>query len=208
MKGLLILPTALLLGACGVDEPPMPDPSAEPTGDPPATVSMAAPNEFWTNLQVHCGEAFRGQATEVSAVETDFSGEMTVHFRECSADEMRIPVHVGEDRSRTWILTRTPDGLRLKHDHRHEDGTEHDDTQYGGDTQEAGTANEQAFHADEYTAGIIPEAATNIWTIQIHPGQTLSYQLVRVGTDRRVRFEFDLSQPVEAPPAPWGYEGT
>ena len=47
-----------------------------------------------------------------------------MHVRECSEDAIRIPFHVGEDRSRTWVVTRTANGLRLKHDHRHEDGSE------------------------------------------------------------------------------------
>ena len=58
-----------------------------------------------------------------------------MHVRQCSDREIRIPFHVGENRSRTWVVTRTPQGLRLKHDHRHEDGTEDRVTQYGGDTR-------------------------------------------------------------------------
>lgn len=33
------------------------------------------------------------------------------------------------------------------------------------------------------------------------------YQLTRTGSDRRFRVEFDLTRPVPAPPAPWGFEG-
>ena len=49
---------------------------------------------------------------------------LVMHVRDCSADEVRIPFWVGEDHSRTWVVTRTETGLRLKHDHRHEDGSE------------------------------------------------------------------------------------
>ena len=128
-----------------------------------------------------------------------------MHVRQCSATEMRIPFHADSNRSRTWVLTRTTDGLRLKHDHRHEDGSEDRITQYGGDTRGPGTAERQEFHADAHTAAIIPAAATNVWTIEIVPGERFAYGLRREGTDRRFRVEFDLKAPVAQPPAPWGY---
>jgi hypothetical protein len=67
-----------------------------------------------------------------------------MHVRRCEEDEIQIPLHVGENRSRTWIITRTDTGLRLKHDHRHPDGSEEEQTQYGGDTEDSGTATEQS----------------------------------------------------------------
>ena len=30
-----------------------------------------------------------------------------MHVRDCSERELRIPFHVGDDRSRTWVVTRT-----------------------------------------------------------------------------------------------------
>jgi hypothetical protein len=127
-----------------------------------------------------------------------------MHVRECSGDTIRIPFHVGENRSRTWVLTRTEAGLRLKHDHRHEDGSEDSVTQYGGDTRDAGTAGRQEFHADSLTAALIPAARTNVWTIELVPGERFVYALRREGTERRFRAEFDLSQPAATPPPPWG----
>jgi hypothetical protein len=127
-----------------------------------------------------------------------------MHVRSCSDDEIRIPFHVGEDRSRTWVITRTAGGLRLKHDHRHADGSEDAVTQYGGDTDGAGSATLQEFPADAFTATLIPAAATNIWTVEMVPGERYSYRLRRVGTDRRFRIDFDLSTPISPPPPPWG----
>ena len=129
-----------------------------------------------------------------------------MHVRECSDAEIRIPFHVGDDRSRTWVITRTPDGLRLKHDHRLADGSEDEVTQYGGDTRDTGTVEWQEFAADSHTAQLIPAAVTNVWTVEVVPGQLFAYALRREGTDRRFRVEFDLTQPVPAPPAPWGFE--
>jgi hypothetical protein len=161
---------------------------------------------FWARLAALCGQAFEGQVVESEPPDTLFAGRrMVMHVRQCPDSAILIPFHVGENRSRTWVLTRTATGLRLKHDHRHEDGTEDEITQYGGDTQDAGTPEAQEFHADSLTAGLIPAARTNIWTVSVEPGRSFSYALRREGTERRFRVEFDLTRPVEAPPAPWGH---
>ena len=102
------------------------------------------------------------------------------------------------------MLTRTPTGFRLKHDHRHADGTEDSVTQYGGDTRDSGSFGRQEFHADAHTAALIPAARTNVWTLEIVPGLRFVYALRRVGTDRRFRVEFDLVKHLASPPPPWG----
>ncbi len=129
---------------------------------------------------------------------------VVMHVRQCSPSEIRVPLHVGDDRSRTWVFTPTSTGLRLKHDHRHSDGSEDAVTQYGGDTRDAGSATRQEFWADSLTATLIPAARTNVWTVEIDPGATFFYGLRREGTDRRFRVEFNLTKPVDAPPPPWG----
>jgi len=203
---------AALLGGCEVGDPPDPPPLVPVEGVPeeaeatPDQVPEAAPFDlpaeqeaFWTSLEALCGMAFEGTDAEVRRV---------MHVRQCFLGEIRIPLHVDEDRSRTWIVTRQPHGLRLKHDHRHPDGTDEEITQYGGDTREAGSATTQEFHADVFTAELVPGAGNNIWTMEIHPGELFAYQLVRTGEDWVVRWEFDLTAPVDPPPAPWGYEDT
>lgn len=172
---------------------------------PPAGGLAPEQEAFWSELRSLCGQAFPGTAVEVPAGDTAFSGKrLVMHVRSCSDDETRIPFHVGEDRSRTWVITRTAGGLRLKHDHRHADGSEDAVTQYGGDTDGAGSATLQEFPADAFTATLIPAAATNIWTVEMVPGERYSYRLRRVGTDRRFRIDFDLSTPISPPPPPWG----
>lgn len=172
-----------------------------------SALASAEQQQFWNALTELCGNAYSGTATEAPAGDTTFNEPLVMHVRNCSDTEIRIPLHVGDDRSRTWVITRTDSGLRLKHDHRHEDGTEDEQTQYGGDTEDPGTAERQEFPADDYTAELIPEAATNVWTIEVVPDRMFAYALRREGTDRRFRIEFDLTQPVEPPPAPWGAEG-
>jgi predicted amidohydrolase YtcJ len=174
----------------------------------PATVanSPQAPAQaaFWRTLRGLCGRAFTGTVVEAPAGDTTFAGKpLVMHVRQCDGDTVRIPFHVGENRSRTWVLTRTASGLRLKHDHRHEDGSEDPVTQYGGDTRGAGTATRQEFPADAHTASLIPAAATNVWTVEVVPGERFTYALRREGTDRRFRIDFDLRRPVTPPPPPW-----
>jgi len=180
-----------------------------------------APQEtFWASLADLCGDAYRGTLTEgsESARESFGSQEMIMHVRHCTDDQIDVPFHVGENRSRTWVFTRLEGGgLRLKHDHRHEDGTADAITMYGGDTVESGTATTQEFPADQYSidmfAGHIAEnpgldgAEFNLWTVEVRPGEIFAYQLTRThDPDTRFRVEFDLTTPAEAPPAAWGHE--
>jgi hypothetical protein len=180
----------------------------QPSAAPAADVSMAPEQQqFWASLEELCGNAYEGRLVEAPAGDTVFAGQrLVMHARECDGDVIRIPFHVGDNRSRTWVFTRLDDGIRLKHDHRHEDGSEDDVTMYGGDTATPGTAHSQEFPADAHTAELIPAAATNFWTVEVVPGEVFVYALRREGTDRRIRVEFDLTNPVPPPPAPWGSE--
>lgn len=185
---------ALLVG-CSAAESDAPEASNPEETDPQLV--------FWDNLQALCGQAFAGELVESVPPDPSFEGQaMVMHVRECDMAEIRIPFFVGEDRSRTWVITPTSTGLRLKHDHRHEDGSEDEITQYGGDTSGRGTATLQDFHADDFTAELVPTAATNIWSVELVPGELFAYALRREG--RRFRVEFDLTTPVDPPPAPWG----
>lgn len=157
--------------------------------------------QFWKNLTALCGKAFEGKGIEAPAGNTTYVDKrLVMHVRRCEPDVVSVPFHVGENRSRTWVISRTDRGLRLKHDHRHEDGTEDAVTQYGGDTVAAGTAVRQDFPTDN------PAGSPTIWYLELVPGKTFAYGLRREGTDRRFRMEFDLSRPVPPPPAPWGHK--
>lgn len=170
-----------------------------------ALQAQSAPDDFLATLRGHCDKAYEGRIVNPQPADTAFASQrLVMHVRGCG-DTLRVPFHVGADRSRTWVLTRTASGLRLKHDHRHEDGSEDRVTQYGGDSRAGGTAMRMEFPADSFTAALLPAARTNVWTIELTPTQFV-YQLRREGSDRRFRVEFDLTRPVPAPPAPWGFE--
>jgi hypothetical protein len=153
------------------------------------------------------------------AADADMRGRpMVMHVRECSDTRIAVPFHVGNadgswDRSRTWLVTRTETGLRLKHDHRHEDGTADAVTFYGGDTAAQGTAQAQEFPVDAesvamFRANNLTASVTNVWRVEVDPAGAadgrFAYQLQRPG--RLFRVEFDLTRPVTPPPAPWGHE--
>jgi hypothetical protein len=170
-----------------------------------AAQRSAEQDRFWESLLGLCGKAYEGKLIEAPPGDTAFTGKrLVMHVRACGDGLVRVPFHVGEDRSRTWIISRTAAGLRLKHDHRHEDGTEDTITQYGGDTATAGAVVRQEFPADAFTATKYPPTKANVWTVEVHAGKMFVYALRREGTDRRFRVEFDLTKPVSAPPAPWG----
>jgi hypothetical protein len=177
-------------------------------GPLPHAAETLAPEQqhFWTRLQQLCGQAFAGQAVEAPATDTTFAAGrgLVMHVRECGDREVRIPLHVGEDRSRTWVVTRTAAGLRLKHDHRHRDGSPDTNTDYGGDTASPGTAERQEFPADAFSVAAVPARASQAWYLEIRPGARFAYGLHREATGMRYRMEFDLTRPVPPPPPPWG----
>lgn len=176
--------------------------------------STAAPSspqdQFFSNLRALCGQSFAGRVVTTDAADTNFASQpLVMQVRECSDTEIRVPFHVGENRSRTWVITRTGAGLRLKHDHRHEDGSEDTLTQYGGDTASEGTASRQEFPADDFSKTLfvqnnIPQSTANVWAVEIDPGRMFAYELRR--PNRHFRVEFDLTAPIAAPPPPWGAE--
>ena len=154
------------------------------------------------------GKSFRGELTiGTEPSDKDFmSGEAIMYVWKVTENEIRIPFHIGENRSRTWVITKTENGLRLKHDHRKPGGKDDEVTQYGGDTFLKGTPIRQEFKADQYTGDLLPASAKNIWAIEVEPNKRFVYELRREHEDRFFRVEFDLSQRVATPPPAWGDE--
>jgi hypothetical protein len=176
--------------------------------DSRADAEQSPQDAFWERLQQHCGNAYEGELVTAPDGDEMLVGDerLVAHFRECSESEIRVPFHIekadGWDRSRTWVYTRDGEGLELRHDHRHEDGTPEDDTWYGGRTQREGTPDQQEFVFTERTA---PDGSLLGWRIQIHPQDRYVYGTFSVD-DYTWRVDFDLSRTVDLPPAPWGHE--
>lgn len=176
-----------------------------------STLSIFAQNKsamFWAELQKLCGKAFAGTVAAAPADDTTFKGkELVMHVRSCEKNQIKIPFFVGEDKSRTWVLTRQKNGrILLKHDHRHEDGKPDKVTMYGGLSTNSGSEIRQMFPADEETVKVIAAAATNVWWIDLESGKHFSYNLRRMGTERHFSIKFDLTKEVKTPDAPWGWQ--
>ena len=177
---------------------------------PAPLVSIPSHDGFFDNIAAHCGKAYEGKVSvDNAAGPSSFAGKkLVMHVRRCNERELQVPFHVGDDASRTWIITKTGSGLSLKHDHRHKDGSDDKSTMYGGHTLDAGFANAQSFPADQYSKELfvsqgIPQSMGNTWQMYIYPKQ-FTYRLVREG--RAFRVDFDLTKPITPPSAPWGYE--
>jgi len=175
--------------------------------------ALPAPQlQFFDQIKAYCGQAFAGKLVKSNDSDKDMrSKTLVMHVRECSDTELKVPFHVGDDHSRTWVITKTEQGLRLKHDHRHQDGTSDKVTMYGGDTATPGTANKQAFPVDQhsktmFSANNMKASSGNTWFVEIEPGKVYRYGLKREG--REFEVEFDLTKPVAIPPTPWGHQET
>ncbi len=174
---------------------------------PAPLVSIATHDVFFDALRALCGKAFEGKLAASNAKVEGFEGRLVMHVRQCTDSQLQIPFHVGDDHSRTWIITKTGSGLSLKHDHRHQDGSSDSSTMYGGHTVDAGWNQVQSFPADIYSKELfvrsgIPQSTTNVWQMFVYP-DTFSYRLIR--ESREFRVNFDLRKPVALPPTPWGY---
>ncbi|MFP8487535.1 hypothetical protein ACKGJO_00405 [Gracilimonas sp. Q87] len=161
---------------------------------------------FWNNLSEQCGKAFIGEVLEAPADDDFRNQELVMHVFSCDEEIINIPFSVGEDRSRTWILTKIGDRIQLKHDHRNEDGSEDEVTMYGGTSSNTGLSNLQTFPADQGTADLIPAAASNIWWIEVEPDEYFTYNLRRIGTDRYFSIRFSFDNETETPLPAWGWE--
>jgi hypothetical protein len=182
--------------------------ACSPEASAPTTTPAAAPvaverepaDAFMARLNELCGQRYVGKVVSTDAADADMASQhLVMHVRDCSKEEVRIPFTVGEDRSRTWIVTRTAAGVRLKHDHRHEDGTEDELSQYGGDTTAPGAWNRQEFPADAFSKELFltkgnPASVDNIWAMEADH-YVFAYELRR--SNRFFRVEFDLTAPVE-----------
>jgi len=171
------------------------------------SVAHACANYLCSDLKDLCGKAFEGRVVEDSTgSDTWAQNRLVMHIRDCSDTEIKIPLHVGADRSRVWVITKLPDGhMQLKHDHRHEDGSEDRVTQYGGRTRMIASASSFDFPADDASIENFKEngldaSVTNVWRLSVGEN-TFRYRLSRPG--RSFEIVFDLTKPVPVPPPAW-----
>jgi hypothetical protein len=182
---MIFLLSMLIVSAC----------SEEDAVDMDMELELSTHEAFFETIRSLCGQEFYGETTWPDDPEHEMVGaELYMHVAECRESEIRIPFHVDENTSRTWILTLEEDGLLLKHDHRYPDGTPEEITHYGGYADHRGDAYRQHFPADDETAEMLPEAATNVWMMEVDlDNMAFIYYLER--HDRpRYRAEFQLQE--------------
>jgi hypothetical protein len=166
---------------------------------------------FFEALVSECGNAYAGEVKIQPDTINMFTGteKMVIHFMECTDNQVIIPFHIenedtGEwDRSRTWIITLHEDGLELRHDHRLPDGSDDEDTMYGGYTVDDGTEHIQRFQSLPRTE----DAGGDFrgWRIEFYPGERYTYGTIW-NSEWNIMVEFDLTETIGEPPKPWGYE--
>lgn len=206
----LVVMILLTLGACGKSREPAPagtstQPAGAATSSPaegqPITVPevIKPPQQvFWDSLQTMCGNKYSGQLT-VGTEESDRKfgyAKLVIDANRCTKTEIDIGLAVDDDASRTWMVRRLENGLSLHHRHLGADGNEDETSGYGGFTADVGTSSRQQFPADENTAKMIPAATTNVWFLELVPGKTFAYELLREEEQRQFRVVFDLSSPL------------
>ena len=133
-----------------------------------------------TALRSLCGKAFAGRIVAnlpPPSGEDAFSGKaLVMHVRACGRT-IAIPFHVGDDRSRTWVITphrplvspeaRPPArGRQPRHARR----------SYGGDAVAPGTAGRQEFPVDAFPKRSsfgrgMDASIANIWAMEMEPGR-------------------------------------
>jgi hypothetical protein len=160
---------------------------------------------FWDKIASLKGKTFEGEVLEAPDGNDFEDKKLIMHVLDVKTDTIYIPFIVGDNRSRTWVLTKSNNGIQLKHDHRKEDGSEDDVTMYGGITPNKGFDGFAMFPADQETVDLLPGTATNLWWITIDDSR-FSYNLRRIGSEVKYSIEFDLKSPAETPQRSWGWE--
>jgi len=148
----------------------------------------AAQDEFVQNLMPLCGQSFAGKVVSTDAVDADWrSADIIAGPVSCEVAAIKMPLAVGENTSRTWVLIPKKRSLTLKHDHRHKDGTADAVSWYGGTAQTDGTSTRQEFPVDDFSIDLfekedLPASVVNTWAMEIVPAQMFAYELSRPPT--------------------------
>ena len=173
-----------------------------------ALSAVASDTGLFEKLSANCGKAFMGRTKlDPAASETYRAVDIILHVRDCSDNQIQMPMHVGDNHSRTLIISKLDDGrLQLQHRHTHEDGSPDDLTLYGGFTKQgSGDGMRANFHVGDYTRQLfidhkIQRSLENVWTISMGD-KTATYELHRSTLDFII--EFDLTKRVSNPPKAW-----
>ncbi len=191
----------LLIAACGPDEAPDTAEPADTEMAETAAIEIDPVHQaFFDNLSQLCGETLVGDGVypEDDPDHQLVGTGLRNYISECEEDHIRIELYRngGEYWHGAWVLEKRERGLHLFHDHLGDERTEEDldgaSHGYGGYANHDGTPTRQYFPADEVTAEMLPEAATNVWMMELDlDAGTFVYYLERHDAPR-FRAEMEL----------------
>jgi hypothetical protein len=163
-----------------------------------ATASRAAQRAFFENGRALCGQPFGGRTILAEAADTTFEpARLYFVMEQCGTDELRMPFIVGDDDSRTWILRLGDDGLTFTHQHLREDGSEYDNSGFGGHASNDGSASFQSF-PDFRATDATPAAERRVWRLRIDREHDLFVYYLDRGGRPAYRLVFHLGAPSPA----------
>ena len=154
---------------------------------------------FLDNLASLCNKSFRGEQVYMEEGRESWEDmDFVMHVTVCEDDLVHIPFHLDDDESRTWMFLADEEGLRFRHDHRHEDGTPEEQTLYGGYADGEGTAYKQRFPVDRYSQDLLDDQeGMRRWDVVLDEDlSTFSYRLLYHG-DIVFQADFDLTEPID-----------
>ncbi|MBF2054467.1 MAG: hypothetical protein IGS03_13535 [Candidatus Sericytochromatia bacterium] len=201
-----ILLSALMSGSASAQPEPKTkaSPAAVPAPTPSASPRTKA-SAFFVRMHQLCGQAFEGQVIKSHPGDTLWqTARILLHVDSCKAGKIHMALHVGKDRSRSWLLSLTEGQLRLQHEHVI-NGIPAPHSDYGGNANPVlGSASSQTFPADAAALALfrqhrMPASADILWQLAFLDSHHLAYRFSR--PQRDFQLHFDLSQPVP-PPCP------
>ena len=167
-----VLFIAFLLSACGGES----DTDLTPTIE-----AETVQGEFFANLFENCGETFSGQAAGVQEPGEDLSGETLIAtFQTCTEEEVQIALAANGNALRTWIVSRSDDGLQLNLRSDNAGDPTMAPTGFGGAVTDIGSAMSQSFAANDSTEEAMNTMDAGIWTLELENNQ-FSYALEQDG---------------------------
>lgn len=161
------------------------------------------PSDFLTELSPLCGQTYLGKVVSEDPQDEEWrQAVLTLGPIDCETPSIiKMPLAVGDDRSRTWFLSPTKEAIEFRHQHLLKNGDVDPVSDYGGYSENLSLMDgvwSVDFPADEKTIKIFKETGldvsiTNVWTFEYVVGAQLNYELNREG--RHFRAEFDLVNP-------------
>jgi hypothetical protein len=99
----------------------------------PARNGVEAQRAFFENMRELCGNTYGGRTILAPPEDRTFEpARLYFVVESCEPTQIRMPFTVDGDASRTLVLTLSDQGLLFTHEHRREDGTEYEDSGFGG----------------------------------------------------------------------------